>query len=118
LKKPDAFSVMLEAVNSDTTLKTKTQKAEKLVSLISGSKSAASGAGDNTLRAQAGKAVDNSLTFGPIATKYKELLKSDPTGNQAKAYKDRLVLEELQRLKQNVTSSTPGENIVDFNSLG
>jgi hypothetical protein len=80
-------------------------KNKLITAAISEAKSAGLGGKDNTLRAQAGKAVDNSLTFGPIATKYKELLKSDPTGSKAKAYKDQLVLEEIQRLKQDAAGS-------------
>lgn len=106
-EKPELFTTILTNLEADPAYQKATGVAKnKLITdAISDAKSSPLGGGDNTLRAQAGKAVDNSLTFGPIATKYKELLKSDPTGSKAKAFKDKLVLEELQRLKQDAAGS-------------
>jgi hypothetical protein len=117
--KPELFNTILTNLESDPAYinATGAVRNKMVTDAVSDAKSTSSD-NDNTLRAQAGKAVAESLTFGPIASNYKKLMAEDPTGSKAKAYRDRLVLEELQRLKQSVSGSASTGNVVDFNSLG
>jgi hypothetical protein len=106
LEKPDAFSVMLEAVNSDPALKTKMQRAERLVEMT---KKAASGSEGYTLQASIGKGVDDMFKdrstplgklYSAIANNNKDQLKelgyTGKTGlNAANAYKDTYRQQQL-----------------------
>ena len=104
--KPELFTTIMSILEQDKDyIKADGKgKVKMITDAVSEAKSTSLG-GDNTLRTQAGKAVENALSYGPIASKYKALLKEDPTGAKASAFKDKLVLEEIQRLKQSTTGS-------------
>ena len=128
LEKPDAFSVMLEAVNSDPTLKTKMQRAERLVEMT---KKAASGSEGYTLQASIGKGVDDMFKdrstplgklYSAIANNNKDQLKelgyTGKTGlAAANAYKDTYRQQQLDLYGPRGSKAGAG-SVVDFNSLG
>jgi hypothetical protein len=107
--KPELLNTIITNLEADPAYVSATGSAKNkmITDAVSEAKSTSS-ENDNTLRAQAGKAVADSLTFGPIANTYKKLMAEDATGAKAKAYRDKLVLEELQRLKQSVSGSPAG----------
>ena len=127
LEKPDAFSVMLEAVNSMPNL-TKVQRAEKLVEMT---KKAASGSEGYTLQASIGKGVDDMFKdrstplgklYNAIANNNKDQLKelgyTGKTGlAAANAYKDQYRQQQLDLYGPRGARPAAG-NVVDFNSLG
>jgi len=129
LEKPDAFSVMLEAVNSDSTLKTKMQRAEKLIEM---SKRHASGSEGYTLQASIGRGVDDMFKdrstplgklYNAIANNNKDQLKelgyTGKTGlAAANAYKDTYRQHQLDLYGPRGSKAAAAGNIVDFNSLG
>lgn len=128
LEKPDAFSVMLEAVNSDPALKTKMQRAERLVEMT---KKAASGSEGYTLQASIGKGVDDMFKdrstplgklYSAIANNNKDQLKelgyTGKTGlAAANAYKDTYRQQQLDLYGPRGSKAGAG-SVVDFNSLG
>lgn len=127
LEKPDAFSVMLEAVNSMPGL-TKVQRAEKLVDMT---KKAASGSEGFTLQASIGKGVDDMFKdrstplgklYNAIANNNKKQLEelgyTGKTGlAAANAYKDMYRQQQLDLYGPKGSKAAAG-NVVDFNSLG
>lgn len=116
LEKPDAFSVILDTVNSDPTLKTKMQKVEKLVSLMSSAKSAGTGSKGYTYM----KELESQFATGGnknLIAEYDRIKKAKglPAAEQFKSeYINR-------RMAGQAGVAAPGAdtgNIVDFNSLG
>jgi hypothetical protein len=98
IEKPDAFSVMLDAVNSDTTLKTKMQRAEKLVEMT---KKATAGSlkgleDSATVVTAANENAEAYLSKGPGK---KLLLEAQAKGPAAeKAFRDKVFNENFARL--------------------
>jgi hypothetical protein len=131
LEKPDAFSTMLDAVNSIPNL-TKIQRAEKLVELTKKATSASEG---YTLQAVNIKAVEDMFKdrSTPLGKMYnaisegnkKELEKQGYTGKTgltaANAYKDAYKKEQIAtygpRGAAQPQAGTTGSNIVSFDDL-
>lgn len=103
--KPEIFTTILSNLETDPIYQNASGSAKNkmITEAISDSRST-SGAGDNTLRTQAGKTVKEQLELGPMKTKLAALLKEDPTGKTADAFKDELVRKEILRLKQDVSN--------------
>lgn len=103
--KPELFNTILTNLEADPMYQNASGSAKNkmITEAISDSRST-SGAGDNTLRTQAGKTVKEQLELGPMKTKLAALLKEDPTGKTADAFKDELVRKEILRLKQDVSN--------------
>ena len=104
--KPDFFGTILGYAQADEDFN-KLKPMEKIKYLDSIVEKQGGASGDNTLRQKAGDSVDKVLEgANPIARQWKNLLKEDPTGVKAAAFKDNLVRQEILRRKQDVMSSS------------
>lgn len=115
--KPELFTTILSTLETDKDFQKadgKT-KVKMITDAVSDTKSTSLG-GDNTLRQKAGDSVDKVLEgANPLARQWKQLLKEDPTGTKAAAFKDNLVRQEILRRKQDITSgASPTANVLQY----
>ena len=107
-QKPELFATIMQNLEKDKdyiAADGKT-KVKMITDAVSDARSTSlAGVNDQTLRSNAGKTVDNLLVSGPYAKEYKRLQAEDIKNktNSAGALRDKLVLEEIQRLKQSVS---------------
>jgi hypothetical protein len=98
LEKPDAFSVIFDAVNSDPTLKTKIQKAEKVVEMLRDTKASSYKALTESpvMRHDANKSMEDYFAMGAGKKELDAARKESPAA--AQKLKTKVFNEYLARL--------------------